>query len=330
MLAMGVPSAYGQSATNLNHSIATTSEMNDGLAIPIPANPGFGGGKERALIIGGGGAYEMAFVLGYIHALGKNGVDIQLADLMIGTSAGSIVSSSIAHGHFFRVTTSFELMGKLSTYIEKTSSLNTRNPSQLRAVEVAKNSTTADMATVQALGRAAMASRNEPPDNLKKSIHRMSGVEKWTSDKLLLTAIDCYSGERIVMAKKDNIPILDAMVASSADPGAYGPQWIKNRYCMDGGMCQTSTHADLAKGAKRALIFSLNDGTRKGVRLTSMHNILQQEVADLIAGGTQVKLVVAGAPTGVNVLSTKAIEPAMAEGIKRANAEAGMMRKFWG
>jgi NTE family protein len=323
---MGIPSVYAQSSSN---SMIGGAGMNDGLAIPIPANPGFGGGKERAVVIGGGGAYEMAFVLGYIHELGKNGVAIQNADLLVGTSSGSIISSSIANGHLFRVTTSFELMGMLSKYIEHSSSLNKRNPSQLRAVEVANNSTTADVAAIQALGRAAMASHNEPPEALKKSIQRMSGVDKWTSDKLLLTAIDCYSGERIVMAKKDNVPILDAIMASSADPGAYGPQWIKNRYCMDGGMCQTSTHADLAKGAKRVLLFSLNDGTSRGARLTSMPNILQQEVADLKAGGTRVNLVVAGAPAGVNVLSTKAIEPAMAEGIKRAKAEAEMMRQFW-
>mgnify|MGYP006290463553 CR=1 FL=1 len=37
----------------------------------------------------------------------------------------------------------------------------------------------------------------------------------------------------------------------------------------------------------------------------------------------------AGAPAGVNVLSTKSIEPAMAEGIRRAKAQADEMRQFW-
>src|SRR5918992_3799980 len=52
----------------------------------------------RALVLGGGGIAGVAWEAGMLAGLKDAGVDLSTADLIIGTSAGSIVGSFVAHG----------------------------------------------------------------------------------------------------------------------------------------------------------------------------------------------------------------------------------------
>ena len=83
-----------------------------------------------------------------------------------------------------------------------------------------------------------------------------------------------------------------------------GPTWLGNRLCMDGGICQTSTHCDVIAGVDRALVISLTDGSadasKIGLRTSGLPNTLQQEVKDLEAGGTKTVLKVVGLLPGTN------------------------------
>jgi hypothetical protein len=51
-------------------------------AVPIPAPASLGIGKDRALVLGGGGEYFIAWLLGFAHGLSGMGVSYDLADLM--------------------------------------------------------------------------------------------------------------------------------------------------------------------------------------------------------------------------------------------------------
>jgi len=117
-----------------------------------------------------------------------------------------------------------------------------------------------------------------------------------------------------------------------------GPTWLKDRLCMDGGICQTSTHSDVVTGVKRALIISLTDGgsdaVKIGLRTSGLPNTLQQEVKDLEAGGTKVVLKVVGLLPGVtfvdSIMDPKWIEPCLKNGHERGLADAAEMAAFWG
>ena len=74
------------------------------------------------------------------------------------------------------------------------------------------------------------------------------------------TAVDCYTGERIVVTSDSGIPINHAISASMSLPGIFGPTWLDDHYCMDGGISRSGTHADLVAGAKRVLVLALSDG----------------------------------------------------------------------
>jgi Patatin-like phospholipase len=67
-------------------------------AVPIPAPASLGTSKERALVLGGGGEYFIAWLLGFAHGLRSTGVPYDLADVIVGTSAGAIVGCAAAAG----------------------------------------------------------------------------------------------------------------------------------------------------------------------------------------------------------------------------------------
>ena len=52
----------------------------------------------RALVLGGGGVTGIAWELGILKGLADAGVDLTSADLVIGTSAGSVVGAQITTG----------------------------------------------------------------------------------------------------------------------------------------------------------------------------------------------------------------------------------------
>ena len=68
-------------------------------AVPIPAAPSLGKGKDRALVLGGGGEYFIAWLLGFARGLRSAGVSYDIADVIVGTSAGAIVGSAAAADH---------------------------------------------------------------------------------------------------------------------------------------------------------------------------------------------------------------------------------------
>ena len=58
-----------------------------------------GSKASKALVLGGGGVIGVAWETGILEGLAEGGVDVRQADLVIGTSAGSMVGTRIAAGH---------------------------------------------------------------------------------------------------------------------------------------------------------------------------------------------------------------------------------------
>ena len=54
--------------------------------------------NRRALVLGGGGVTGIAWETGLIAGLAERGIDLAAADVIIGTSAGSVVGTDIACG----------------------------------------------------------------------------------------------------------------------------------------------------------------------------------------------------------------------------------------
>jgi NTE family protein len=311
---------------------------NDGLAHPIPYTPPPGAGKERGLVLGGGGVYLVSFMIGYFHALKQGGVDLATADIVVGTSAGSIAGAVLSGGRLWRLSGELDIFGHFPKLFAELVPAMKANESQQRARAMAVNARDAAPATIRAIGRAAMAARN--PDDAAgyaRTMRHLIGGGAWPSSALHTTANDCYSGERLVVSRDAGIPIETACAASSSLPGSMGPTWLKDRFCMDGGICQTSTHCDVVAGTRRALVISLSDGgpqaVAQGLRTSGMPNTLQQEIRDLEAGGTRTMLVVVGLLPGLakldSIMDPQWIAPMLKYGAERGQADVARMKAFW-
>src|SRR5437588_4652584 len=82
---------HGASGQTGSRSTQPDGGIKSGPAAAIPAPASLGIGKDRALVLGGGGEYFIAWLLGFAHGLSGMGVSYNLADLIVGTSAGALV-----------------------------------------------------------------------------------------------------------------------------------------------------------------------------------------------------------------------------------------------
>jgi len=294
-------------------------------AIPIPATASLGTGRQRALVLGGGGEYFIAWLLGFARGLHNAGVSYATADVIIGTSAGAIVGSAIAAGHVGLLREDIDFFGLFPKLLADLIPAHPTNSSQVRARNLAEAAHDASIATIQAIGRGAMAAHNPSVRNLELMIDILSLGRVWPSDRFHATTTDCYTGERLVLSQSSNVPISHAVCASVSLPGVFGPTWIGDRLCMDGAMCSTSTHCDLVAGAGRALVVALTD---KALRFSNIPNDIQQELSYVQAAGTKT-LLIAADPGKVHLLSAAEIEPALKAGRDRAAREAERIKAFW-
>ena len=67
----------------------------------------------------------------------------------------------------------------------------------------------------------------------------------------------------------------------------------------------------------------------EGSLLSGIPHNIYKEMKALEATGTKGMLIIAGTPTGVNLLDPKQIEPALNAGYDRSKSEAGKIQAFW-
>lgn len=321
------------------NAISAKLFADDGLSIPIATAPTISSlaqGKDRTLVLGGGGEYYVAWYCGFFHGLLEAGLDMaKLPEMVVGTSAGAYMGSSLLSGHFLRLRSEMEFFGEFPKLFAKLAPLSSPNISQLRAMEINMAATDGSIETRQTLGRAALAAINHVNGARTETLAAlMTGDSKtsWPAANMHTTAIDCYTGERLVVsqatARKNNIPLAHAVAASSSLPGIIGPTQIGQRFAMDGGMCSNPAHVDLVAGSKRALVISLTDGVT-GPILTKIPHPMSQNINDVKATGTAVKWIVAGTPPGISLTDPKQIAPALKAGYERAKTEAAGIKEFW-
>lgn len=322
---------------DLSRSISATL-FDDGLARPAPETPtvsDLAADHDRTLVLGGGGEYYIAWYCGFFHGLLEQGVDpAGQAELVVGTSAGAYIGSALTSGHFQRLRTEFEFFSYFPSLFAKLAPVSSPNASQKRAQMINFSVKDGSPDSIRAIGRAALAADNRVNGQaVERLAWLLTGDSKtgWPSAKMITTANDCYTGERLVIHKpvadKNSIVLSDAVAASSSLPGTIGPTLLAQRYCMDGGIARTWAHTDVVAGSKRALVITLTNGYEGSLLSGIPHNV-HTEIAALEATGTKAMLIIAGTPPGVNLLDPRAMEAALHAGYERAKDEAEKIRTF--
>jgi NTE family protein len=295
-------------------------------------------GARRAIAFGGGGEWFVAWTLAFLAEAHRRGVDLGTADVTVGTSAGSVVGALLTSHRLRRGATELDLLAAHPALLERMVKTSTGSASQARAAGLLAGATATDRATIVELGRAAMAARNAPVAAYERSLRALLGHGSWPSPAHHVTAVDCYTGERVVLDHTSGVPIVTACAASSALPGVNGPVWVGDRLCMDGGVSTSSTHADVLSGAERAVIFTMMSLTpaEAAARTGSFGfaeriapGTAQREADALAAGGTRVLLVAANPAPGIDFMDPRQLAPALADGRARAAALVDELAAVW-
>lgn len=301
----------------------------DGLAVPIEFESRRGAGAGLGVSLGGGGLYFIAWQVAYLDELATGGVDLSGAERIVGTSAGSVVSSMLAAGSLDRLHTEVRLLSKAPKLVAALAPAGELSPSQTRARDLFGAAADAGADTIRAIGHAALAADAPPPARTVRTLTAVMGRRSWPAPALALTCVDTFTGERCVVTGTAGVPVTTAAAASSAVPGIFAPQPVLDRRCMDGGVSGTGIHLDLLAGADRAVVLSLNDGTAVDQGLmTVAPGAIEAELDALRASGTEVWLR-SPAPVAIDeLMSPEAVPGALEEGRAAARRDLSELRGF--
>jgi NTE family protein len=272
---------------------------------------------ERALVLGAGGHAGIAWELGVLTGLADAGAPADDADLVIGTSAGSVVGALITSG--VPIDDLFE--GHVDPARQTGESAPAVDFVQWRADFMrARDGSDEATAVVKRFGVLARQVPATTRDARRRTIAARLPSSAWpTTRDLRIVAADVESGERRVFDRTSGVDLVDAVAASCAVPGIWPTVAVDGREYMDGGVYSID-NADLAIGCARVLILTL----RARVPALCVQS-LESAVERLRQHGAQVEIVhpdeatlEAFAAVGENLL-----DPAVREPAARAGREQG-------
>ena len=307
---------------------ASAHRSSDTLAMPRTFDARYGNGLDRAISFGGGGVFFVAWQLAYLKAIVEARVNLGGARRVVGTSAGSITAVAFTSKRVSRLHDELSLIAKVPALVSALAPSGGLHPSQERALELFRTATHASPELIKQIGFASLAATTPSDATMRRNVGLVVRARRWPSHKLFITAVDCYTGERIVIRQEHGIPPADAMAASSAVPGLFPPQRIGDRRCMDGGVSGTGVHLDLVAGARRVLVLKLNVETDKS-GMTGTPADVEAENRALIESGTSVLV---RSPDTVDLellMSPQSVAAGLQMGRDQGKADADMVSAFW-
>jgi NTE family protein len=274
---------------------------------------------RRALVLGGGGITGIAWEWGVLAGLAEAGVALGDADLVVGTSAGSVVGAQVANGLDPTVRYKAQLEppdGEVAAAL---------GPGLMFRFALAMVGSRAPQRVRQRIGRLSRQAVTTATEQERIAvIESRLPVKDWpASPRLAITAVDAETGGFRVFDQESGVPLVLAVAASCAVPGVWPPITIDGRRYMDGGV-RSSANADLAAGYDKVVVlapFPRGFGSMPGAA---------EQVRDL---GSQVAVVAPDAAAlkafGRNMLDPAARAAAARAGLAQAPSLVESVRAAW-
>jgi NTE family protein len=259
---------------------------------------------RRALVLGGGGVTGIAWMTGLLAGLSEAGIDLAQADLVVGTSAGSVVGAQILSGSRVEDLYAAQLKEPVGEIAAKMGVgalfgfvVNGLWPGDERVGRAR-------------LGRAAMKARTVPEAERRAIIEGRLPARSWPERNLIITAVDAETGEARNFDRDSGVSLAEAVAASCAVPLVWPPITINGRRYIDGGV-RSPANADLAGGCERVVVLApLAMALRRTGRIES-------QLASL---GTRVRSIVVSPDANArNAIGRNVLDPAH----RVASARAG-------
>ncbi|MGF1425782.1 patatin-like phospholipase family protein [Kitasatospora sp. LaBMicrA B282] len=279
-------------------------------------------GRDKALVLGGGGVAGIAWTFGVLAGLadGPSGVDVRTPDVVIGTSAGSVVAAQLRP--------EVSLLERYEQQIKpRPAGAETElTPVGLDIQELWQQLTEARSGTGdpqeqrRRVGALALAAPTVDEAARRASVAARLALSTWPAGDVRITGVDARTGEDVVFTRESGVDLLDAVAASCAVPGVWPPVTIGDRRYVDGGV-RTMVNADLATGFDRVLILA---------PLATPE--LDEEVAEL-ARHSRVVLITADETAqtafGANPLDPSTRTPAGLAGFAQGRENVETVRALW-
>jgi NTE family protein len=282
--------------------------------------------RKRALVLGGGGTLGIAWETGVLVGLHRAGVDVSDADLVVGTSAGSVVGTQLTLGMPLEAM----LAAQLAPPAEDDAPPTIDPRSFGAVVQLLGQTSEATPALLADIGRLALSAATGDEAAYLQRFALLAG-QPWPVRDLRITAVDTKNGTFHAWSRDEGVPLDRAVAASCAVPGIFPPVTMSGQRYMDGGM-RSDTNADLVVGYGRVLIIAPIGSQGGGAGLAAQRPVLR-EVELLRASGAQVELLAPDTATlqvfGINLMESSRRGRAAEEGLRQGQAVAASIRPLW-
>ncbi|MEU6134308.1 patatin-like phospholipase family protein [Nocardioides sp. NPDC047086] len=288
-------------------------------------------GRERALVLGGGGSAGNAWLIGLVAGLYEGGLDVTGADLVIGTSAGATAAAQLGGA------SPADLLVAILSAPTPQPSVSQRGFSPISSTHlertnaiIAASADLADMRRRVGVDAIELAAESGPAgqERWRRTVAARLPSPHWPERAVLLTAVYADTGEPVELDRDSGVDLVDAVAASCAGGPAYA---IGARHYIDGGYRRSSENADLAAGYERVLVLSPLGGRTR--HPAGWRSDLAAQVKELRASGSTVETVLPDEASleafGDNMMNPSTRPPAALAGHRQGLRLAGEIAGFW-
>lgn len=275
--------------------------------------------RQQALVLGGGGITGIAWELGVLAGLKEVGIDLTAADVVVGTSAGSVVGAQITSNSDLEALYADQLAdpaGEVGARLGLAVGLR-------YVIYLLLPGSSQDKR--RRLGRAALRTTTLLASERVEIIREGLVSPEWPAARLLVTAVEAETGRFEVFDRDSGVGLVEAVASSCAVPLVWSPVPVNGRTYVDGGV-RSATNADLATGADAVVVLaplsqSLSKSTRVETQLARLGTHVQSTVVRPDARALKA--------IGRNVLDPARRADAARAGREQAADVAARIRAVW-
>lgn len=258
----------------------------------------------------------IAWETGLLLGLRDEGVDVRSSDLVVGTSAGSMVGARVAAGHDLAVALEAPAGPLPVPETGWDEEANARISELWQGVDLMTD------AVAREIGAIALEAPTCEPAVWIAQSGGNCGVADWPDTDYVAVVVDAASGAHRGIDRSAGVRLDQAIAASCAIPGMFPTIAFDGRHWMDGGV-RSGTSADLAldDGADRVLIVAPMC-ERVGEVGPVSERAMRAEMAQLEAAGGWVEAAIPG-PSQARAMGSNLMDGAFAASAREAGFEQG-------